>query len=517
MRTALCVAHASSALDACGAGTSRAQKCVSLVRLSRHEQRRRAAPAHERASVRARAAVQAPPNVKSDKYAPLPAVPIENVHWVDDLEGLQRATAAVRAQTAGVNVSDNVRLPPCVGLDAEWRPGDNTPVALLQVATRDEVFLIDLLATAPRGCAPEVIEATDELLKAILWEEKLYKLGFSFGYDVKRMKASYSHLSVWDETCKNLVDVKQLAYAASPNKMSLRCGLAVLTRQVIGCMLDKKEQCSDWAKRPLTASQRAYAAADGYSLCLIFDKCLTMIKEDDDVLRILTEVVEAGEPLRGLPRKVKKVRVLKQKERAKAAKRGGQGKPCQFARETALEEANADILSALESVGRVVGGRKGAIELLAGEQDIRHKNDGRNVHAWANAMAVFVSVGKPQTRGPTTFWERDGEIYMKWDGKAGGALDEDIARLRRSKSSEVTKPVDGEGDVAGDSALLFIRRPPGQYMFCGRLENVGESSSDKDAAVCRLVDAESVRTSDTYFQLIGCRLSGSVPSDVQVV
>lgn len=465
----------------------------------------------QRVLVRAHAAVQSPPNAKTDKYATLPAVPIERVHWVDDLEGLTRATAAVRALTADASL--NARQPPCVGLDAEWRPGDNTPVALLQIATRDEVFLIDLLATAPRGCAPEVIAATDELLKAVLWEERLYKLGFSFGYDVKRLKASYSHLSVWDVNCKNLVDVKQLAYAASPNKVSLRCGLAVLTRQVIGCILDKKEQCSDWGKRPLTASQRAYAAADGYSLCLIFDKCLSWIKVDDDVPRVLTEVVEMGEPYRGLARMVKKVRMQKQKERAKAAKRGGQGKPCQFAREMALEDANADILSSLGSVGKVVAGRKGAIDLLAGDQDIRQKNDGRNVHSWANAISVFVSVGKPQTRGPTAFWEREGQIFMKWDGKAGGALDEDIARLRRSKSAEVLNRPEGADETPGDSALLFIRRPPGQYTFCGRLESVGASNASDDVAICRLVDSDSVRASDTYFQLIGCRLSDSVPSD----
>ena len=31
------------------------------------------------------------------------------------------------------------RLPVVLGLDCEWKPGDNTPVSLFQVATRENV------------------------------------------------------------------------------------------------------------------------------------------------------------------------------------------------------------------------------------------------------------------------------------------------------------------------------------------------------------------------------------------
>ena len=48
------------------------------------------------------------------------------------------------------------------------------------------------------------------------------------------------------------MDVKQLAYSASANRMNLRIGLATLTKFVLGATLSKQEQCSDWARRPLT-------------------------------------------------------------------------------------------------------------------------------------------------------------------------------------------------------------------------------------------------------------------------
>lgn len=440
-------------------------------------------------------------------FATLPNVPAERVRWVDDVEGLRAATEAVRALGGSGKASTSARAPPCIGLDAEWRPGDNTPVALLQIATRGEVFLVDLLATAPRSAGEALNDATDELLQAVLWSEDVYKLGFSFAYDVKRMKASYSHLKVWSERSKNLVDVKQLAFAASPSKMSLRCGLAALTRQVTGFTLDKKEQCSDWGRRPLTEGQIAYAAADGYSLCLIFDKCLEMILDEAEIPRVLREVIDLGEPLRGLPRTVKKIRVKALKNAKKAAKRGGQGKMCQFARETPIEKATADVVNSLDSVGVTLsGGRKGAVELLSPDVPIRSKNDGRNVDTWANAVSVFISVGKPQTKGPTSFWEKDGALYMKWDGRSAGALEDDVERVRRSKSAEFTG--ESSGPALTDNALLFMRRPPGQFVFCGRLEALeGDDSSGESPVLTRLVDAERLRASDTYFQLIGCRLA----------
>ena len=45
--------------------------------------------------------------------------------------------------------------------------------------------------------------------------------------------------------------------------MNLRIGLATLTKFVVGAVLSKEQQCSDWSARPLSTPQLAYAAAAG--------------------------------------------------------------------------------------------------------------------------------------------------------------------------------------------------------------------------------------------------------------
>ena len=64
------------------------------------------------------------------------------------------------------------------------------------------------------------------------------------------------------------VDVRTLCALAFPEKKKLRkTGLAVTVASVLGAYVDKTEQCSDWARRPLTQSQTAYAAADAHVSC----------------------------------------------------------------------------------------------------------------------------------------------------------------------------------------------------------------------------------------------------------
>ena len=73
------------------------------------------------------------------------------------------------------------------------------------------------------------------------------------------------------------------------------------------------------------------------------------------------------------------------------------------------------------------------------------------------------------------------------------------------------------------TALLFMRRPPGHYVFCGRLEAVnggggGGGEDGNPVGWLRLVDTAPLRSSSTFHQLIGCRLLPEAPAaEVQEV
>jgi hypothetical protein len=72
----------------------------------------------------------------------LPPVPPEHVHWVCDVDGIDRMRRAVFDN----NPTTREGYPPIVGLDGEWKPGARTPVSILQVATRTDAFVVDLFA-----------------------------------------------------------------------------------------------------------------------------------------------------------------------------------------------------------------------------------------------------------------------------------------------------------------------------------------------------------------------------------
>ena len=484
----------------------------------------------------------------------LPPVPSERVHWVCDAEGVARMREAVMDPT--MNPTTREGYPPVVGLDGEWKPGSRTPVSILQVATRTDAFVVDLFAVAP--AASPACDAFDAFLGELLSSETVYKLGFSFGYDLSRMRASYPHLpSLRELHPRALVDVKQLAHVASANRMNLRVGLATLTRLVLGANLSKEQQCSDWSRRPLSAPQLAYAAADAYYLCLIFDKCVA--KSNDTILgKRLDDVVAAGDPRakgKHLPRKAKKALKKQAALAARLVQRAANGDRLigHAQRVPETTDVTVDVPRALASVGALVkgGNRKGAVKLLAGDGDARASKRGGALERWANACAFYLSVGQPGKRGSGMFWEESpgGDVWMRPDANAFAAASaEDVSAFRRATTTSGTDgydllpgedpeadevcPVDDDDDegVGGGAgggvgggdppeALLFTRRPPGGYVFCGRLEGAtrGRAGEDEDESAhigelrLRLVDTAALRASSTFHQLVGCRLEEAPP------
>ena len=463
----------------------------------------------------------------------LPPVPGGRVHWVADAAGVAAMREAVMDPAR--NPTTREGYPPIVGLDGEWKPGSRTPVSILQVATRTDAFVVDMFAVAKRDAPDDAREAFDAFLHELLRSAEVYKLGFSFGYDLTRMKASYPHLASLREKGepRAMVDVKQLAHAASANRSNLRVGLATLTKMVLGATLSKEQQCSDWSRRPLAAAQLAYAAADAFYLNLIFDKCLE--KSHGKLLGSLDDIVAMGDPRakgKHLPRKAKKA--LK-KQAALAARLtrgaggGGLGAPGGGSgRRPDVAEVNVDFSATLASVGQAIaGGRKGVARLLSSDKDVRAAKRGGAVERWANAAVLYLSVGAPGKKARAgEFWEEGerGDLFMRPDEATLEGTEAAITRtplaacLSSARGKRVCGAEDPEAeeacDVAADddaaddapAALLFMRRPPGNYVFCGRLETTPGAPG-----VVRLVDAAALRQGSTFHQLVGCRLREAPP------
>ncbi|KAG6623918.1 uncharacterized protein IUM83_01869 [Phytophthora cinnamomi] len=165
-----------------------------------------------------------------------------------------------------------------MGFDTETRPtwgrtrGPN-PCALLQIAVRDasnteEVFIIDL-----RRLPATVYNTT---LTSVFLSKKIIKLGQSFCQDLQELAQSYPQASCFT-VCKGVVEVNDLsiALAGAHNPLSLQ----KLVFFYLHRKLAKTQQMSNWERRPLTASQLHYAAADALVLIHLYDELLIRINK----------------------------------------------------------------------------------------------------------------------------------------------------------------------------------------------------------------------------------------------
>ncbi|NXN99961.1 MUT7 Exonuclease, partial [Rhinopomastus cyanomelas] len=174
-----------------------------------------------------------------------------------------------------------------VGIDMECRPSfgmvGKPRVSLLQMALKDEVFLLDL----PRLL--EQAEAEGDAQKLSYFIQKLYsdatitKLGYGMPGDLSSLAATCSVLKDVDKQAQGMVDLltvdkqkvdvlsAEQSYHVGTTRQPEK-GLSLLVQRVLGKPLDKTEQLSNWEKRPLREEQILYAASDAYCLLEVYEK-----------------------------------------------------------------------------------------------------------------------------------------------------------------------------------------------------------------------------------------------------
>eukprot|EP00929_Paragymnodinium_shiwhaense_P063445 TRINITY_DN31688_c0_g1_i1.p1 TRINITY_DN31688_c0_g1~~TRINITY_DN31688_c0_g1_i1.p1 ORF type:complete len:576 (-),score=61.22 TRINITY_DN31688_c0_g1_i1:170-1897(-) len=173
------------------------------------------------------------------------------VVWVDTAEGLVEAEKVLREEAV-------------VGVDLEWSSfGDwmQHSLALLQVATAQTVFLVDLACES-------IARHIGSLMQTLFAFESPLVLGFAFQNDIRELRRS-----PWADSCgrfRGLCDLQLLASKdTQANKKQAKFyqeGLSSLVARSLSKPLCKAEQRSYWHGRPLRASQCHYAALDAYVL-----------------------------------------------------------------------------------------------------------------------------------------------------------------------------------------------------------------------------------------------------------
>ncbi len=183
---------------------------------------------------------------------------------VEDEESLPGALAFLTGDgcdQGGADGTGGTKRAQIVSIDLEWRPDrfkdNNNPVALIQLATTSRCVLLRTVNwdTSGGGGLPEALgnffsEAPNRFFVGFSWASG----------DEKKMQSSFG---VGKEIFSNFCDLQELAQVLGYGK---KCGLAWLTKEVVGAELPKDVARSDWEATALTDAQKRYSALDAFSL-----------------------------------------------------------------------------------------------------------------------------------------------------------------------------------------------------------------------------------------------------------
>lgn len=135
------------------------------------------------------------------------------------------------------------------------------------------MLLIDIPAVSS---TEEGAAALAETVGALLDSTEATVVGFAPKQDLSRLRASRcASRRHWLSGTRAVVDAQRMAWEDDPDLRKL--GLSRISEAYLGKPLDKAEQCSMWSARPLTESQRIYAALDAWACVAIYEKLASAV------------------------------------------------------------------------------------------------------------------------------------------------------------------------------------------------------------------------------------------------
>ncbi|CAI5727159.1 unnamed protein product [Peronospora effusa] len=294
-------------------------------------------PATKNFIFRAELAEQFPEvNTSAEEYKPLmkqdELTPLDSCLSLVDAIG-EANILFVDTPTALQTCADHLMNQPAIGFDSEWKAvhistgpdGGPAKCALLQLASREKVFVVDVVALYEHG----------NILAPLFQSKSVVKLGFDTRGDVKALRPFLTGGYATDNVMSMLVDLQVVTrklstiegttdlnsrligddddkdedskgkvstaeqsanISASHNKVTgsktkIRkwknkrsktskngtsvkpsLSLTAVAETYLGLPLDKRVRMSDWERRPLTQTQLYYAALDAHVLVQIYYK-----------------------------------------------------------------------------------------------------------------------------------------------------------------------------------------------------------------------------------------------------
>ena len=181
-----------------------------------------------------------------------------------------------------------------VGIDCEWRPrqflqeGEPQPILLLQVSLHQlqKIYVFDF-QTLLRPLLPldeslnELETALFDVFGSLFVSKNIIKTGYQLPSDLRLIAASYPHMSCFQEVQSVLETstlIKRILHVSKQKKVrGITVSLARMTSHYLGKTVDKKQQVSNWAERPMTSQQLDYASLDAAISPVLAEKALESI------------------------------------------------------------------------------------------------------------------------------------------------------------------------------------------------------------------------------------------------
>ncbi|CAF2540007.1 unnamed protein product [Rotaria sp. Silwood2] len=165
--------------------------------------------------------------------------------------------------------------------------------SLLQVAVRSRnrhgknVLLFDLQELFDRSnihfreCNTSI--NVHNLMQLMFNHSNAYKISQSLLNDLAQLKCSYDEDCFHTSKLHHCIELSDIYRKVFPNEKDQQIySLQRMTAMTLHYQLDKKQQCANWSKRPLTQSLKDYAAMDVIVMIDIYERLKTRIEQKLD-------------------------------------------------------------------------------------------------------------------------------------------------------------------------------------------------------------------------------------------